>query len=378
MNLSFFVILINPLGWHMFIHIAPLYILFILFKNRYRLKKMKQPYLVYFGLFFLYVLISFVLIGHEKGSVGKVIRYAYEFIVLIFFASLNFQDKEISSYIRAFIYSGCAIAVKMAIQRVHIVTEAHRFTINNFSKLMDPNYLAAYLIFPICILFYMCIKGGFKGKHLIYLLILLAVVFATGSRGAFVAVVLSFGTIYIKCSDATDKKITSFFIILLAVAISFAVLPGSILERFNFKNFNDASNSLRINLWTAAWRIFMQHPIVGSGANSMMNHGLEFGARINLMVHNSYLELLADYGLIGFVFWILAYGAIIKNAIKVSNWFVVSVMLGTLCAAFFITAQDSAFLWINYLMCILMLKNNYQNQICYIFDKKVRREKVNA
>lgn len=350
---SYFMVLINPLGWHMIIHVAPLYILFTLLS----MKEMHIPCKHSIFCFAIFVLISFFsgIILFQPGTSGKIIRYVYELFILLVFLSYPFKKENVRLLIKAYIASDLLIAVKMLIQKVHIETDESRFSILNFGKIMDPNYLAALFIFPICYLFYSCIKNGITLKTGIEISVLIAVVLSTGSRGAFVSIAIACGVIFIKESCNSKKMIGSIILIIIFSLIVYFIVPHRMLERFDYHNFFDDSNSLRFNLWKTALRIFESSPFVGRGANSMINLGIFYGARINLMAHNTYLEILADYGMLGFVFWIVPFVSVLNSGIKRNNFLVVGILIGTYICAFFVTAGDSAFLWQNVLLCYAII-----------------------
>lgn len=80
---SYFAVLFNPLGWHMFLHVAPFYLVFILMMNKENFDVKYNKEIFFMFLFVLYTLISLVFVN-GKGTTGKVIRYIYEFLVLMF------------------------------------------------------------------------------------------------------------------------------------------------------------------------------------------------------------------------------------------------------------------------------------------------------
>lgn len=239
---------------------------------------------------------------------------------------------------------------------MHIEQDVHRFSIVNFGKIMDPNYLAALFILPIILIFFGIVKGGSNVRRLGLFFILFAAVLATGSRGAFVSVILGCGIIYLKENNNIKKITIGVFILIFLFIISFIILPREIIDRFDYRNFNDDSNSLRVNLWKTALKIFASNPIFGRGANSMINLGKSYGARLNLIAHNSYLEILADYGLVGFSLWITPFVFIFLKGIKHKNYLIVGILAGTYACAFFISAQHSAFLWQNVLICYILIQ----------------------
>lgn len=357
--LSFYSVLVNPLGWHMFLHASPFYlpgIVKYIRKMRINSSFMSQ----YYFFFLLYALFSSFAIASYSGTGGKLLRYGYEFVIMMFIAVYPFNVQKISYLFRAYVYSCFAICIKMLLQRATLETDENRFSILNFGKLMDPNFLAALFVFPTLMLINNIIIGNYKKKTILLLLLFLVVIVATGSRGALFAIGIGAIVIYLRQHIHFMKKVL-LLIGMGIVGFLFLYLEADKMSRFSAENLNDGSNELRFNLWAAAWDIFKSSPIFGSGANSMIALGLKHGARINLMVHNTFLEILADYGILGFIFWIATPFTLLKRAISRGNVLVQGGIIATLFCAFFISAQNSAFYWQNIMFCYVMLKLKITN-----------------
>lgn len=364
--LAYFVVLINPLGWHMIIHIAPLYLPFI-FKNLNRIHLTNPKPVLFMFLFFSYTLFSCIFISNGNGTFDKLIRYFYELILIAIFFNIIIPPKTIALLNKFYILSCLAIVLKMAFQRISLPEDETRYTIFNFIKLMDPNFLTGLFVLPCIILFYRIIHYKQPKKDMLLLGILLLAILATGSRGGLLAVLLGCGIILMK--DASLKwKIT---MIILGIS-TFAVLSYFSVEnlsRFTAEGLEDGSNILRFHLWGVSWDIFMSNPLFGRGANSMINLGMQYGARINIMVHNTFLEILTDYGILGFLLWSGVYLSILKRSIHLKNVLTNSILISTAFCAFFISAQDSAFWWQNIILCNAML--SYQPRDVIDFNYKL-------
>jgi O-antigen ligase len=92
-------------------------------------------------------------------------------------------------------------------------------------------------------------------------------------------------------------------------------------------------NEARLVVWTVAFDIFMEHPMgVGLGNLEEMMHqrlvhlGLNQQAALNYNPHNQYLQIAAELGIIGLLFFlgILLYG--IVWAISTKNWLLLLVI----------------------------------------------------
>lgn len=358
--LAYFFTLFNPWGWAMLLFVAPLYIpacIICLSKGVYKEFRKVYSWMV---LFCIFCVISYVLISNAPGASGKVIRHFYELMVIICIGGYLYTEHDIHQLANAYLLSGCLIAIKMLIDRSHILTDANRFTINNFGNLMDPNYLAGVLIFPLLYACYLFAHNHYRLKYFIVVFLLAAAVLATGSRGAFVAILLGILVLYISDNENVSKVLIVGLILAIVAVLGTQFLPSYVVSRFDYRNFNDASNDLRFNLWNAGIKIFLSSPLLGRGGNSMINLGMSYGARIKLMVHNTYISLLSDYGIIGFITFFIPYIVAVVKTWKNKLAFCFSLLLATLMCALFINAEDSAFYWQNLLFsfaCINLKEN---------------------
>ena len=367
--LSFFVVLINPLGWHMIIHVLPLYLPFI-FQYFSRLNTDIPRPIRWFLVFFIYTLFSCLFISHENGTFDKLIRYFYELLIFLVFLNSKLSFDKTVSLIKFYTLSCIGIAIKMAVQHVSLPEDPDRFSIMNFGKIMDPNFLSALFILPTLILFYRLLHERKQRKVYLLFILFLLVILATGSRGGLLSV--GIGCLILLLKDSSWKKKITFIFLSSIVLVALVVFEAEKLARYSVENLNDGSNALRFHLWGVAWDIFMSNPIFGRGANSMLNLGMAYGARINIMVHNTYLEILADYGILGFIFWMAPFILIFRESIKRKCVLVTSILISTYFCAFFISAQDSAFLWQNVILSYMILPYNAKDISTFKFNLKIR------
>ncbi len=89
-----------------------------------------------------------------------------------------------------------------------------------------------------------------------------------------------------------------------------------------FNKADDGTGAGRIVIWKETLDLYTERPIFGVGPGNSEYYGMKYdipGERIKYGadIHNSYLDLLADYGIIGFVllaaFWIFCAAAILKD-----------------------------------------------------------------
>jgi O-antigen ligase len=126
--------------------------------------------------------------------------------------------------------------------------------------------------------------------------------YTTYTRGAWLAFFIALPFYFIKSS----KKI--FFILVF----TFAIL-GSGLYLIAGKNvIRPQSDIERVSQWKAAYKGFTERPVLGLGYLNFMSQSVAIKKRHHIEAdyysghaHNNYLEMLADTGVLGFVFFVI-------------------------------------------------------------------------
>ncbi|HEY5803120.1 MAG TPA: O-antigen ligase family protein [Lysobacter sp.] len=90
--------------------------------------------------------------------------------------------------------------------------------------------------------------------------------------------------------------------LVLAAALLPAVLPSSVVERFDSTTVEegqrDESTEMRIEYWKVAWANFLRHPVVGTGFHTFHHREINpYGKD----THNLYIRTLSEGGVIGAV-----------------------------------------------------------------------------
>jgi O-antigen ligase len=133
----------------------------------------------------------------------------------------------------------------------------------------------------------------------------------TGSRGGYlsaVASVLVFGAISLILLRQLSSKVY-WRVVVLSTTLAAMVILGSVFLfqkndylRSRAGNTFDTQN-MRIDLWKAAVEQWKLQPVVGTGSGTYLYYGRQFRSdQMQLdpvRAHNDYLDLLAEYGLVG-------------------------------------------------------------------------------
>jgi O-antigen ligase len=148
----------------------------------------------------------------------------------------------------------------------------------------------------------------------------------SASRGGFVSSAASFVIFVALSLWALRKTGKQLFIKIGGVVIAAAALIFIVGDLYSNKlldlndrvwSANQEANDNRIDLWKAAVQQFKLEPIVGTGSGTYLFYGRQFRstrtASDPVVVHNDYLHLLAEYGIVGAAGFLFFFGAHLVN-----------------------------------------------------------------
>ena len=175
----------------------------------------------------------------------------------------------------------------------------------------NPLILATYLVITTPF----CAYGSVYFQHSrnrkisrVCLVLALGGLICTFSRGAYIAVGLSFLILLISNKRIFRKLLP--FVIVLAIAIPLGITSRYFLSSGDFL----ASNNNRLDIWKFSFDMFIHNPVLGLGAGTDNIHTQlkDFYGLNRSHCHNLALQILVEGGVVGavFVFYI------IKNIIK--------------------------------------------------------------
>ncbi|MCL4385527.1 MAG: O-antigen ligase family protein, partial [Cyanobacteria bacterium] len=186
-----------------------------------------------------------------------------------------------------------------------------------------------------------------RNKKILYFLLFLILAVAlilTKSRGSllgFVAGIVFVFWMYFR----SFKKFIIAFAAVVVVSVPFVILSGLYKRFINiFSEKGDANTIIRLDLWSKAWHLFLRSPIFGIGFGRINDvydiydgvHLTGYEGGINFYMgshiittsshaHNSYLQFLAETGIIGLglliLFWVFCFRLIFKAYFSSNNKF---------------------------------------------------------
>jgi O-antigen ligase len=192
--------------------------------------------------------------------------------------------------------------------------------------------------------------------------------FATESRGGLIALVVA--SVAALALAPRQRKAVLGLLALVAVAggILLASTPGALNRITNL----GGGTSGRSDLWRVGWDVFTGHPVAGVGAGNFQVVEAHFAlrpgniSRIQYiseephLVHNTYLQLGAEVGLVGLVLYLAIVFVCLRMGIRAAKRFdqlgylgyadlsraIVMGAIGMLVALFFISDGDDFLLWL--------------------------------
>lgn len=201
-----------------------------------------------------------------------------------------------------------------------------------------PNHLAGFMEFIAIMSWSMVfwsrrqlwlkIVGGYTGAAAI------AAILMTGSRGGYLSLFVGlcvFATLSLLAlyRSSNEKFNVALCGTILLGALAMVVIVGFVSQdvALRFRTVDiQGSTFTRWHLWEAAAQQFQQAPLVGTGAGTYLYYGRQFrNPEVQGdpgHVHNDYLELLAEYGLVGGVLFLAMVAVHVWTGGRVLFWFV--------------------------------------------------------
>ena len=294
---------------------------------------------------------------HNNGSAGLevVLRYAGFLVVLVVIADVLRGGLRPGRLARAYV-AACAVAACCGL--VAFGAGADRRV---GGPIGDPNDFAFFLLPAIALGLAVRSEGRRRWPWDLATVLVVVAVLGTLSRGALLGLVamgvLALAARMIRLRTALGISV----VVGGAVLVVLAAVPGLVGTSLEQKGVvADQNVSERLDLWAAAGRMTLEHPVVGMGPGAFsqrhddymsglpddVNHPLD-------VAHNTWLEIASELGVLG----LFAFAALLVTAFGTAwtAWrrrgdplagAVAAALVGTAVAATFVTEQYYLPLWL--------------------------------
>jgi putative inorganic carbon (HCO3(-)) transporter len=255
------------------------------------------PVLIIAAVFGFVIGLSLLFSPDPTGGLTKALRYASFFLVL-FLAIQLITNREILLRVLRVLVAASALAALYGLVQF-LSGAAERAS----GPIPDPNDFAYMLATVIPIAIFLARED--RGRRVLWglaTLLLFGAVLATLSRGALIGLLalLLWAVLTRRIGFAGTLSLVLSSLVLVGLALT--LWSSVINERLEEKNRIGAANvESRAAFWSAAERMSMDHPLLGVGPGNFSVEAKNYvrNSPIELedpLVHNSYLEILAEDG----------------------------------------------------------------------------------
>lgn len=283
------------------------------------------------------------------------------FLMIMIFLIIN----DLKTYNALLICNNVGIAFLIIIGIWEVSTGNHLVVSLSFKHVLknnptaifgNANDFATYLFFGIPPMFFWA--SIIKKKYIFYMFFLISsfLIYKTGSRSNMLAIII-FTFFYLvlnfSIKKISIKKIIYIIIIFLVLIILYNGIIGLIETNLPYSSGNTNSDIARISWIISALNSMHKYFYMGMGpGQSILTNGTN--------LHNFWVEILVEYGVLVFCLFIFMWIRMFKEAIKIYDSFSVMIISFIIASQVSLLSSSSAFglriVWIVLAIIILFLK----------------------
>ncbi|MBN2754042.1 MAG: O-antigen ligase family protein [Candidatus Goldbacteria bacterium] len=205
-----------------------------------------------------------------------------------------------------------------------------------YSLFGNPDNFAVFLVFCAPFILQKSGSAGYKFKFILFLLSALSVFLTKSAAGTAVFCAVSAAVLIIQSKD--KKK---------ALALAAVIMTAAVLVSVFILNTKKDSVFIRVLLWKASVKMAAAQPLFGVGAANFRVQSPYYQALVydkdsnnfykphdEAYSHNDYLQVLAETGIVGFIFFILALTACVISLYRARSFTALAALSGILAFAF--------------------------------------------
>jgi len=315
--------------------LAALFLVVRGFHLRFRERDLRW-FLVFFAITAVEELIRYGGLGPSAAafSLRNYFSYFQVFILFIIFRDLSRDPRVFRGVMTVFFltYFGGALLTDLGIQTVTKEAAGGRVGLVGVNLNGYAFSLAVIVVASVSWALARWPRLGWKGWILMAsLFVLLPVIASTGSRGGALALV--FGLFVALVLNIRLRRVPVYLVLVPVFlgAVLHVMLNTEIMQRRIHATFYEQDYGSRDTLAEASLVLFRQHPFMGSGPGYVEDLGRIMG-REKIAAHNTYLQMLLSFGLLGTLPFLVAFGSTLYAAWRVRGspwggiWFAILAM----------------------------------------------------
>lgn len=280
--------------------------------------------------------------------------YLNNALMFLLLSTLTFTEYEVNFLKKSMVFGVGALLLYMTFVPNAVIYSdyQHRLTLNAGTEGLDQNYLAALMLVAFGLVFYDLCNGGQKKVYKLVSIVFCAAIayyaFLTGSRSGLIAllliVLLSLNTSWKTRLSIGIPLVLFLFVVLPLIAQH---VPEGLLDRFSLKALTgqEAESGTRLLIWRRALESISSVKVfVGYGAGASQTVIGNALGRGDAAIHNHYLAMVVETGIIGFLFMNVPIFKMFKDTFKKDKGAAVA-FVGILLMAFFLDVVTTKFFW---------------------------------
>lgn len=348
--------------------------------NKERIELHYQKHNILFLLWLMYCIVSLCW--------GNTSLYTYSYITTylemgaLYFVCI--ETKWTSDDIRHYLYASLFGSLLMSIF-VYFYGDTHfvgRTVVVFFGKSCDPNQLAANIIPGALVAAWICFDN--KRTKIIRVLCSLAFAFIlitilqTGSRGGFISILMGL-IVLVTLGQKKHTAIHILYVFFIGIVVFYLVTQLSTSTRDRLMDFESYSNLYagkgnRLTIWKDLLDDFDFRWIFGHGPGSTISYFLTIYGQLQ-GVHNTFLLVLYEVGIIGFCLFIYPFVYLIKYNIDNKNGILLAIVISALICSFFLDALILRYIWNGLILCEMycVCKSNVEEYYIKPIGKYIKK-----
>ncbi|MGP4079196.1 O-antigen ligase family protein [Pseudalkalibacillus sp. R45] len=338
-----------------------LLVVFLLHSYKYQLK---HNIFIFHFLILIWLLITTLSYFYTTSTNYALIYLPTYISITVFFillTTINYHQRQIKLFIMSTLYGSTILAIFMLSSMTLYHGKGIRYSLSILNAEIDPNNIAAFLAYGVLISFNNTfMKKNNKLKNIVFLIINIIALFYTGSRGAFITIgfALIILSIYKFRSNGryyfSIKSIAKSMLVLTIVVVFLNIfVPESLLSRIlEFTSYE--SGSERTNIWAFAIERLASSPLIGYGVGSFPEVANTYYG-IHKGMHNTFLMVLFEVGIVGFIFFVSFIINLFLKAINQKHYFALAILFTALIPSLFLDSLVKRFFWNGLILCYILV-----------------------
>lgn len=300
-------------------------------------KSIKKNYSLMLPLFLLYAVVTTIW-SPNKNALSDMFTLIVVFLFLYLQIQFDYTNNDFNKIKVAFIIQGGIMVILCSMFGKYM---DGRFWLQSATSGADPNYLSGWFIIPICFIVEKMVNSSVKTIYKLLMIIEVAGFFyfimESASRSGLITNALALGLSILYVAKKNIKKHPIKFLIMIVIFICTIIIgiqnmPETMLARLASSNGNLGGRSA---IWKQLWSAINNTTygiVFGMGSGSVTY----FNA-FHMAAHNTFFDVLFQYGLVGIGFLLLYVVAGMKkmrdkDAYIVISFISMAIMIFTLSA----------------------------------------------